>query len=353
MKILLRPFSWLFRFLVFIRNKLYDYGYFKTVHLSARVISIGNIDSGGTGKTPFTEYLARYFLEKGKSVVILTKGYKRADDDMQVVELGYKNEENKLTNENMGDESMMILEDFMDEPSLKKGKGLLIVSDSKRSGVKLADSKFKPDLIILDDGFQHRRILRDVDIVLLNPVYKGPLIPSGTFREPFSSTKRADLKILNYKFKDIREYNIIKLGTIPTFNYVLDGFYNVKNEALDKTDFTAFAFCGIGDPDSFRDLLKNNEIKVADFLSFPDHHNFKEDEVKNLINRFRQSKADLILTTQKDFVRFKYSTRMLSGGKNSIKELMENCPVYYSKIRLNFTQNQDILINKLSEIIKD
>jgi len=353
MKILLKPFSWIFRFFVFIRNKLYDYGYFKTVHLSARVISVGNIDSGGTGKTPFTEYLARYFLEKGKSVVILTKGYKRAEDDMQVIELGYKNEENKLTNENLGDESMMILEDFIDEPSLKKGTGLLIVSDNKRSGAKLADSKFKPDLILLDDGFQHRRIIRDLDIVLLNPVYKGPLIPAGTFREPFSSTKRADLKILNYKFKEIREYNIIKLGSIPTFNYILEGFFNIKNEPPTKSDFTAFAFCGIGDPDSFRDLLDNAGIKVLNFISFPDHHNFKEEEIKNLISRYKQSGADLILTTQKDFVRFKYSTRMLSGGENSIKELMNNYPVYYSKIRLNFTQNQDILMNKLGEIIKD
>lgn len=353
MKILLKPFSWLFRFIVFIRNKLYDYQYFKTVYLNARVISIGNIDSGGTGKTPFTEYLARYFLEKSKSVVILTRGYKRADDDMQVIELGYKNEEKKLTTENLGDESMMILDDFRDEPSLKKGTGLLIVSDNKRSGAKLADSKFKPDLIILDDGFQHRRIGRDLDIVLLNPVYKGPMIPAGTFREPFTSTKRADLKILNYKFKNIREFNIIKLGTITTFNYLLDGFYNLKNETLDKTTYTAIAFCGIGDPDSFRDLLNNNSIKVTEFLSFPDHHNFKDEEIKNIINKFKEAKADIILTTQKDFVRFKYSSRMAADGENIIKELMNSYPVYYSKIRLNFTQNQDILIKKLSEIVKD
>jgi tetraacyldisaccharide 4'-kinase len=353
MKIFLKPLSWLFRFIVFIRNKLYDYGYFKTIFLNARVISVGNINSGGTGKTPFTEYLAKYFLEKGKRVIILTKGYKRIEDDMQVVELGYKNEEHKLTNENFGDESMMILEDFMDEPALKTGNGLLIVADDKRSGAKLADSKFKPDVMILDDGFQHRKIGRDFDIVIVNPKYKGALIPAGTFREPYSSTKRADLKVLNYKFIDIRDFNIIKLGKIPMFNYLLDGFYNIKNEKLELKNQKALAFCGIGDPGSFKQLLENNNVQLIDFISFSDHHNFIDEDIKNIIEKYKTGGAEIILTTQKDFVRFKYSSKMLDTGENIFKELITKCPIYYSKIRLNFTQNQDILIDKLSEIIKD
>ena len=268
---------------------------------------------------------------------------------MQVVELGFENYDHELTSENFGDESMMILEDFSKE---KNGKGLLVVSENKRTAIKLADSKFKPDIIVIDDGFQTRKIARDLDIVILNPVYKGRLLPAGNFREPFSATKRANLNIINYKFDDKHNYNLTKLGKITEFKYELEGFYNVKEEKIDLHGKKVIAFCGIGDPVSFRMLLDNNNIEVVKFLTYPDHFNFENEDIKKIIEQFYSNKADVIITTQKDFVRFKYSFQAHSRRENPVKDLLYHTPIYYSKIQLIFIQNQDILFSYIDKLIK-
>lgn len=350
MRRLLIPFSWLFRIIVFIRNKLYDYDYIKRVFLNAKVISIGNISAGGTGKTPLVEFLAKYILKKGKFVIIITKGYKRESDDMQVVEFGYKNTDNKLTTQNFGDESIMLMENFS---NVKKKSGLLIASENKRSGAKLADSKFKPEVIIIDDGFQHRKINRDLDIVILNIAYKGRLLPAGNFREPYSSTKRADIKLMNYKFENETAFNRTKLGHIPGFKYELEGFYNLNGELLDRTPVKTVAFCGIGDPNSFKKMLEISEIKIQKFFEFPDHYNYENKDIQNITDSFKSSGSDVILTTQKDFVRFKYSEEINNKENNIIKDFLNNYPVYFSKIRLKFLENQDILFDKIYDLIKE
>ena len=197
MRFLLFPFSLLFRIIVYIRNKFYRFDLFKTVKLGSKVISVGNISTGGTGKTPLVEYLARRLINKNKFVVILTRGYKRIYDDIKVIELGYGDPDHKLGIDELGDESLMLLDNFRD---LEPGKGLLVVSDNKTTGAKLASSKFKPDLLIIDDGFQHRTLLRDLDIVMLDRNTRGMLLPAGNLREPRSSLSRADIIVHNRKF---------------------------------------------------------------------------------------------------------------------------------------------------------
>jgi tetraacyldisaccharide 4'-kinase len=353
MRILLLPLSWLFRFMVFFRNKLYDYGFFKTIDLNSRVISVGNISVGGTGKTPLVEYIARYFLRRNKFVVILTKGYKREIDDMQVVELGFQNKEHKLTTDNFGDETMMLLENFSGDSFISGGKGLLVAAEKKRSGAKLADSKFKPDLILIDDGFQTRNIFRNLDLVILNPHYRGLLLPAGNFREPYSSTKRADLIIMNLKFFDDHVLELKKFRDVPCFKYELDGFYNYNSEVLSKNNVKATAFCGIGDPASFRKLLENIKVEVVDFIEYPDHHNYENKDIRTIIDKFKANKSEVILTTQKDFVRFKYSRDIYQEGINVVKELVHETPFYFAKIELKFVQNEDILFERLAGIIKE
>src|SRR5690349_1318199 len=112
MKLITIPLSYLFRILVFIRNKLYDSGIFRTKELNTKIISVGNIAAGGTGKTPFVELIARYLLEKEKFVVIILKGYKREHDDIKVVEVGFKNEKAQLSTESLGDEAFLFLENI-------------------------------------------------------------------------------------------------------------------------------------------------------------------------------------------------------------------------------------------------
>ncbi len=349
LKILSFPFSIIFWIIVSFRNFFYDHNIISVRELGSKVISVGNIISGGAGKTPFTEMITRYITGKEKFAAIIIKGYMRETDDMKVAELGFKNEEGKLTSENFSDEGMLLLENFRE---LEKGRGIIIACDDKSKGAKFADSKFNPDVIILDDGFQHHAIHRDLDVVIINNK-KDYLIPVGKMREPRKSLRRADIIALNNKFEPYDFMPGRKNNPHIVCNYELEGFFNIKNEKLQNENINATAFCGIGDPDSFRELLTSNSIKISSFIVFRDHHFFTSKEIEELNETYKTSKSNCIITTQKDFVRLKYS-RAVSGGKgdNIFRELLSNYPLYYAKIKMQISQNADRLFDKIDDLLK-
>lgn len=341
----LLPFSILFYIIVYIRNMLYNLGIFKTIGLNTTVISVGNITTGGTGKTPLVEFLARYFIEKNKLVAIINKGYKRTYDDIQVAELGFDDKENKLNIDNFGDESLMLLENFK---GMTEGKGLLIVSDNKTTGAKFTYKKFKPDIIIIDDGFQHRKLFRDLDIVVIDKNTKGMVLPAGNLREPMKNLKRADIIILNHKFGEV-SFKLDKklMYRSGDCRYELDCYMNINNEVLTKEKFKAMAFCGIGDPDSFKALLDKIGITVDAFIKFPDHHNFSERDINKLINIYESSTPDYILTTQKDFIRLSCTKQDNSEECKLKRRFISDYPLYYAKIKLQILEDSKILLDKL------
>ena len=351
MRIVLLPLSFLFRIAVWFRNKLYNYEVIKIKRLSCKVISIGNVSSGGTGKTPMVEHISRYFINKGKSVAVVLKGYKRIYDDMQVVEFGYDNSESKLNTGNFGDEALMLLENL---PKTENGKGLLITSDNKLSGAKFADNKFKHDLVIIDDGFQLRKLIRDLDIVMVNPYEKKLLIPAGNLREPFKNVKRADIIIFNHKFSS--SVNLLHKGNLNKAvdcKYELINFVNIRNEILEENHSKAVAFCGIGDPDSFNTLFEKSNIKIAEFIRFSDHHGFETEDAEKIIKSYKSTNADCILTTQKDFVRLKHP--QVHGTELQIisQEILTNYPLYYANIKLQILHNESLLNEKLEILFNE
>jgi tetraacyldisaccharide 4'-kinase len=351
MRIILLPLSFLFRIAVWVRNKLYNYDIIRRKNLSCKVISVGNVSSGGTGKTPMVEYIAGYYINKGKSVAVVLKGYKRIYDDMQVVEFGYENLQGKLNTENFGDEALMLLENL---PKTESGKGLLITSDNKISGAKFADNKFKPDLVIIDDGFQLRKLLRDIDIVMVNPYEKRHLIPAGNFREPFRNVKRADIIIFNHKFSN--NVNLLHKGNLSRAvdcSYELVNFVNIKNEILEKNCRKAIAFCGIGDPDSFKELFEKLNIEISEFIIFSDHHGFNKEDAENIIRTYKSKNADCILTTQKDFVRLKHPQANGTELQILTQEILTNYPLYYANIKLQILQNESLFNEKLENLFKE
>jgi tetraacyldisaccharide 4'-kinase len=350
MRALLFPFSLLFRIIVFIRNKLYDLGAFKTVRLNTKVISVGNVNTGGTGKTPLVEFLAEYFMNKNKLVVILNKGYKRMYDDIQVAELGYDNIELKLTTENIGDESLVLLENF---PGNTQGRGLLIVSDDKTIGAKFAYRKFKPDILIIDDGFQHRKLSRDLDIVIVDENTKGMLLPAGNLREPVRNISRADIIILNHKFShsDFKVKKKLKYR-LSEGKYTIENFVNICNETIQLGNFNAAVFCGIGDPGSFRLLIERLGITIDRFFVFPDHHNYTIKDIKSILHGYKQSGSRFILTTQKDFVRIKFTKPGNSEIYRLKKEMLSDYPLYYAKIKLQISENKENIYETLSQLVK-
>jgi len=349
MKLFLIPFSYLFRLIVFLRNVLYNKEIFNIKELSAKVISVGNIAAGGTGKTPLVELIADYILEKGKFVMIILKGYKREHDDIKVVELGFDNAKGELNSENFGDEGFILLENLLP----KNAKGLIIVSDDKTKTAKFANSKFKPEIIIIDDGFQHRKLYRDIDIVIINPNSDEHLMPAGNLREPLKNISRADFVVVNNKF----DKNPVTVNTKHKqriiCRYKFDSFCNINGESITEGQTEAAVFCGIGEPESFKMLLLELGIKINGFIEFPDHHNFSNDDISRIIDLFEKTGSNLILTTQKDFVRIKNSELVLKAKDDNLyKKLLYNYPLYYTKIKMQIEQNGEILYSEIDNLLR-
>jgi tetraacyldisaccharide 4'-kinase len=346
MRILLLPLSFIFRIIVFVRNKLYNLKIIKTKSLDCIVISVGNVSSGGTGKTPMAELIANYLLDKDKTVCVILKGYKRMHDDMKVAEFRYKNEEGKLNTENFGDEALMLLENLRGN---KSGKGLLIVWDNKLSAAKFADNKFKPDAIILDDGFQLRKLERDLDLVIVNPYESMHLLPAGNMREPYRNIKRADIVVFNHKFDSA--FDSLHKGNLSKAvdcSYAFEYLANANSDIIEPANLKCTAFCGIGDPVSFKKLLERLNINTLDFMAYPDHHYYNDNDIEALTKRFTETKADFIITTQKDFVRIKFSNK---GDRMMKEQLLFNYPLYYAKIKLQISKNEEYFKEKIDDLI--
>ena len=351
MIILTYPLSLLYRFGVFFRNFLYNIGIFKAKVLDPKIISVGNIAAGGTGKTPFVELIAEYLLRKNKFVVVVCKGYKREADDIKVVETGFKNEKHQLNTENLGDEALMLLENLSEK---ELGGGLLVVGDDKTKAAKFASTKFKPEILIIDDGFQHRKLFRDLDIVVLNPDGDKLLIPAGNLREPLKNQKRAHLLVINNKF-DILPVNENRKNKPQVIcSYVFEGFKGIKGDILPKEKVTnATVFCGIGEPGSFKVLLNGLNVKIDEFIVFPDHHNFTNVDLEKIMNSFKKNGSTHFITTQKDFVRLKNSELVLKAkSENTYKNLLYNFPLYFAKIKMQIDQNGEYLFKEIDNLLK-
>lgn len=350
MKIILLPVSWLFRIAVSVRNFLYSSGIFKAKVLTPKIISVGNIAAGGTGKTPFVELLTEYLLNKGKFVIIVSKGYKRESDDIKVVETGFKNDKHELNTENLGDEALMLLENLS-----SKGLegGLLVVGDNKTKTAKFAATKFKPEVIIIDDGFQHRKLFRDLDIVIVNPNSSKHLIPAGYLREPLKNFKRADLIVVNNKFlKDpVNENRKNKPQVICSYKF--DSFRNNKTVIGTGEIKSAVVFCGIGEPGSFKMLIDELKIKTDQFLVFPDHYNYTNGDLDKIMSAFKDHRSSHILTTQKDYVRLLNSELVQNAkSENTYKNLLFNFPLYFAKIKMQINSNGEYLFSEIDNLLK-
>ena len=184
-RMFLWPLGFFYWLLIFWRNFFYNLGFFVSRKLPCKVVSIGNLSVGGTGKTPFVLFLANTLKATGLKVAVLSRGYKRKSAGTLVVSDGNAVQSDL---ENSGDEPFMLA---------NKLKGIPVVVDENRyRGGQLICNEYNPDVILMDDAFQHRRVFRDVDIVLINSNHRRPkLLPYGLLREPLRNIKRADAVI--------------------------------------------------------------------------------------------------------------------------------------------------------------
>ena len=289
----LRVLSFGYSAAVRVRNGLFDLGWKKSHRVPGTVISVGNLTTGGTGKTPFVAYLANYFTERNVKVGLLSRGYGSLD--------GEENDEKRVLNR------------------LCPG----VPHRQNPDRVQIAQESISKDgtiVLILDDGFQHRRLARDLDIVLIdatNPWGYGYLLPRGLLRERRSGFKRASLVVIT-RVDQISPERLAELRSqidrysaglqIVEVSYPADQLIGLDGQVsplnADPNERIT-AFCGIGNPDSFRQVLTDAGFKLtADaFGVFPAHHAYSESDLDSLAELARQRSASSVLTTLKDLVK--------------------------------------------------
>jgi len=298
--------SLLYEVAVRLRAFAYSLGLLRTKALPIPVISIGNITLGGTGKTPATVNVAGILLKHGKKPVVLSRGYGRTDRaEVLVVSDGIS----KVTDPASGG----------DEPALIAGRhpGIPIVvgADRFRSGT-VAFERFHPDVAILDDGFQHIGLKRDLNIALIDavdPFGSGKLFPAGILREPLNALKRADIVLISKadsagSVLKIKE-TVAKITDAPIFTarYAPRDLLNVTTGEKRPLNFLrgkpVFAFAGIARPDSFVSLLKTLGAELSGTAIYQDHYSYSRSDLEDILRKADACKAVLLATTEKDGVR--------------------------------------------------
>jgi tetraacyldisaccharide 4'-kinase len=305
LRLLLWPASKIYGALAATRAQLYASGTLKQKQLKAAVISVGNLSVGGTGKTPFVIWLAEKLLAQGKRVAILTRGYRGAAGTSDEVELMRSRLQNRV---------------------------LFGVGPDRYAQGHALESQHPIDIFLLDDGFQHLQLAREVDIVLIDSsrtMAEERLLPAGTLREGISAVSRADIVILTraQTSQKVRQ-SVFQSWKLPIFSAstALRGFRRL-GPASDSSSSehlppgSSFAFCGIGNPHAFLADLRLWDISIVGHQFFRDHRRFSANDLRKIESQAASQGATALITTEKD------SWNLTSAGPTSL-------PVYVAIIDL-------------------
>jgi tetraacyldisaccharide 4'-kinase len=307
------------------RNCGFDRGWLRTHRAPVPVVSVGNLTLGGTGKTPMVEWIARWFRERGARVAILSRGYGQSGG--------------------MNDEGRALEENLPDVPHLQGADRVALA--------QAAVLELETEVIVLDDGFQHRRLARDLDVVMLDalePFGLSHLCPRGLLREPVRSLRRAGVVVISRSdLVSDRDRTAIRAEAerragpqkwIEARHAPLDLVDSLgQSTSLDELKGKSVAaFCGIGNPEGFRRTLSALCTELIDFRVFADHHSYTALDVGSLEHWVAGSGANLVLTTQKDSVKL----RAASLGPAPLRAL---------RIGLEITAGREIMDDLLARLL--
>jgi tetraacyldisaccharide 4'-kinase len=297
----LKPLSLIYDAATSIRNKFYETEFFKTEKLSAKFVSIGNITVGGTGKTPLVAFTAKILAEKGEKVCILTRGYGRENSDERVL---VSDGEKILTDvKKSGDEPFELAENLL-------GIASVLADKNRYEAGKWAIENLGITAFVLDDGFQHRQLKRDLDIVCIdatNPFGNHNVLPLGNLRESLSNLKRADAIVitranlisdLGFGISDLTE-KIQKYTDAQIF--VSRNKINLQSAICNLQ--SSVAFCGLGNPENFFSQLRQDGFDVVATKTFRDHYAYTQADADEIEKLAKESNAEVLLTTAKDAVK--------------------------------------------------
>ena len=304
--LLLPPFTVTYSAVTRLRTMLYQKNFLRAVSLPAPVISIGNITTGGTGKTPLVEWVSRTLSEQGRRVCILTRGYKRKITNRVVVSDGKELFANVTQ---AGDEPYWLAQKL-------KGVAAVICDADRAAAGEWAIANLKSNAFVLDDGFQHLQLLRDLNILAIdatNPWGGGQLLPSGRLRESRRAISRADCVILTRTEQTANtgalQTEIKKMfGERPVFTSQMNalGIRRLSSNQLERSETApqpVAAFCAVGNPESFFNNLRREGLTLVYTKAFPDHHFYKQSDIVELCEKATQLGAASVLTTAKDAVK--------------------------------------------------
>ncbi|MFH1854411.1 MAG: tetraacyldisaccharide 4'-kinase [Candidatus Omnitrophota bacterium] len=318
---LLLPFSFIYYFAICLRSFFYNSNIFRTYSIDAKVISVGNITWGGTGKTPTVLFLLRHFSGQGRKVAVLIRGYGK-------------------------DEPEMFLR-------LMPGVPVVIGKDRVKTA-REAVEKHQVDTILLDDGFQHRRLKRDLDIVCIdatNPFGNGCVIPAGSLREGLSGLKRADIFLIT-KVDFAQDEKVLqglkeKLKRINSKAVIAESIHQARHfyklsdgKTVDPGSLrnkNVILLSAIGSPVSFETTVLKLGIKFKKHFVFRDHHCYNKKDLKAIEDYCGRNKIDMVITTEKDAVKLSQYTK--PDPRYTILS-----------IQLEITDNEQEFYNRLSGI---
>ncbi len=341
---LLSPLGWLYSLGQQFRVLMYKCGLLKIFRLPRPVISIGNITVGGTGKTPAAARIARDLLARGYKVAVLSRGYGGSLEGRTCVVSD-------------GKTIMLKAVECGDEPYLLASTiaGLIVVIGSDRYAAGQLAMQFMPDVFLLDDGFQHLRLHRDLNILLLDyssPFGNGMILPAGLLRESIFAMRRSDLILFTrapikgatvninthgipYCISSHTIADLVQLGTgrpLPVSEY--------KQKKI-------MAFAGIADPDLFFGGLRGLGLNLVHCISYPDHETYDEKRADELLDAMRTSGAELIVTTEKDGVKIKGLSRKLTSHMLLARlDLTIDSPVNLNSKLTELLQRNEVAVNE-------
>lgn len=288
-----------------LRNFCYDKGVFKTTALPIPIISVGNITLGGTGKTPFVAWLVRFYLDHGRFPGIISRGFGTAKTGTD----GSKD---------CNDEYLELLRRFPNQPHKQNPNRVAAAREFLHENLTSQNSTQAVDVLILDDAMQHRRIARNLNVVLLDalePFGFEHVFPRGALREPLSGLRRADIVLLSRadlvsaeKRNEIwnrvaKHAPKIVWGELQHVPQTLVTLKGTESDMASLKGKRVLAFCGIGNPDGFAATLRNSGAEVVKLTVFPDHYRYKNDDINRLINEANGVCADRLVCTMKDWVK--------------------------------------------------
>ncbi|MEM6821128.1 MAG: tetraacyldisaccharide 4'-kinase [Verrucomicrobiota bacterium] len=356
LRVFLYVLSLVYGLIVRLRIWLYDNRLLRWNSVGCRVISIGNLTVGGTGKTPVVERFARTLTEAGRKVAILSRGYKSAPKPIwQRIWHRLTFQTDSIPPRIVSDGQTLFLDSQMagDEPFMLASnlRGVVVLVDKDRVKSALyAIEKFGVDTLLLDDGYQYLPLKERLNVALVDrqaPFGNRYLLPRGTLREPYDHLKRADVVFVTKcngnpipELRDeIRKYNkharIYECAHKPLY---LQSMHDNTREPLSfLIDKPVGAVAGIAVPESFEEGLANLGAKVIYRRFYADHHRFTDQEIINALNRTRKRGGHCLITTEKDAVRF---------PRVSFRDL----PVYYLRVEISLLNSEDSLVDCIRKV---